>query len=166
VGFAAEARFELTKKTYDELVGIRIPGGKAQAAAVQRKLNLINKLKEELKAVIIYDDGFQIVAALSLQGKALAHMYQSLMSAPVPPGLKPEELKAYLEGVETQVAGPFKTQAVEVLELAVKRGHELQAYNDALIEAHRTLAGLRGDHSKDIDLRVKLTSVVDTLGVQ
>jgi len=163
--FAAESRFKIVRKTYEEFRTIRIPGGKAQAAAVQKKLSVLNRLREELKSVIIYDDGFQIVAALNLQGQALVQMYRSVMEAPVPSGLSSEEEKACRGGVEGQIAAPFDSQAVEVFELAVKRGHELQAYNKDLIEATKALAILKGDRFKDVDPRVKLTALPDVMGL-
>lgn len=165
VSFAAEAKFKLVRGGYDDLVRIKIPAGKAQAAAVKNKLAALNKLKEDLKAVIVYDDAFQLVAALNLQGKALFHMYESLMNAPMPKGMTKEETAAYRSGVEQQLAGPFKTQSLEVLDLAVKRGHELQGYGPDLIEASKALAVLRGDRAKDIDPRIKTTTLPDTLGL-
>jgi cellulose synthase operon protein C len=166
VGFAAEAKLKLVRKIYEEFASIRIPGGSAQGAAVQRKLSVLNRLKEELKQVIIYDDGFQIVAALNLQGQALHQMYRSLVEAPIPKGLSAEEEKTYREGVETQIAAPFKVQALEVLDSAVERGHEMQAYNDDLVAATKTLASLRGDRTKDIDPRVKVTTLTDQMGLE
>jgi cellulose synthase operon protein C len=165
VSFAARSKFKLVKKTYDDFVKINIPGGPAQAAAVKNKLAVLNKLKEDLKGVIIYDDGVQIVAALTLQGQALLHMYESLMKAPVPKGMTAEEEKTYRDGVEQQLAGPFKTQALEVLDLAAKRGLELQAYCPELILATRLVSGLRGDKNRDLNPRVKVTLVPDLLGV-
>jgi hypothetical protein len=159
--FAAEAKFNLVKNTYDDFVRIRIPAaGKAQGAAVQKKLALLNRLKEELKSVVKYDDAFQIVAALNLQGKALEHMYAALIKAPVPKGLKPDELKTYREGV-AKVADPFKAQAIETYDLAVTRGYELQAYSPDLANSIARVAVLKGQAEKDLNPNVRLTSLPD-----
>ncbi len=166
VSYAAEAKFLLVDDTYYELIRVKIPASsKAQAAAVQKKLGLLNKLKEQLKDVIAYDDGFQIVAALNLQGKALYHMYASLMEAPKPKGLNAEEVKQYEAGI-ANIANPFKDQAKETLELAVKRGYELRAYNDSLQEAVELLAKINGNDKEDLELRVKTVSAADWMGVK
>lgn len=166
VSFAAEAKLNLVSETYRELIRIKIPAaGKAQAAAVEKKLGLLNRLKEQLKGVITYDDGFQIVAALNMQGQALAHMYDAIMSAPPPKGLNADEAKQYKEGV-SNIANPFKDQAVETLSLAIKRGHELQAYNDSLVEAIDRLNQLQGEKKKDFDARVKIAASLDRMGAK
>lgn len=164
VSFAAEAKFYLVSKTFNDLVAIRIPQNpKAQGEAVQKKLKLLNKLQSDLKAVIAYDDGYQIVAALTLQGRALQNMFSSLVDAPTPKGLTAEELKAYKEGVD-KIAVPFKTQAISSYELAVSRGNELQAYNDSLIVAQKNLKSLKGEELP-LDLRVVLTKLPDWMGL-
>jgi cellulose synthase operon protein C len=164
ISFAAEAKFQLVQPTYDELVKIRIPQSPAaQGEAVQKKLKLLNRLQAELKAVIAYDDGYQIVSALSLQGQALQHMYTSLINAPTPKGLTVEETKAYKEGVD-KIAVPFKTQAIGSYELAVSRGNELQAYNSALITAVKNLEVLKGN-KLPLDTKVMVTKLPDWMGM-
>ncbi|MEK6555998.1 MAG: tetratricopeptide repeat protein, partial [Bdellovibrionota bacterium] len=164
VSFAAEAKYELVSKTYDELVALRIPSSPAaQGEAVQKKLKLLNRLQGELKGVIAYDDGYQIVAALSLQGQALQHMFTSLVNAPTPKGLSADEAKAYKEGVD-KIAIPFKTQAISSYELAISRGNELQAYNSALITAVKNLELLKGN-KLPLDTKVMITKLPDWMGM-
>lgn len=163
--FAAEAKFKLVFKTYNELLSTRIPQDpKAQAAAVQKKLALVNRLKEQLKEVIAYDDGYQIVAALTLQAQSLHHMYDAILAAPLPKGLNAEELKQYKEGVQ-KIADPFKTQALETYAAAISRGYELQAYNDWLIKAMRNSAALKGENTPIMNTQVILTKLPDWMGM-
>lgn len=164
VSFAAEARFKIVSKTYNELTSIRIPSNPtAQAEAVQKKLKLLNKLQSDLKSVIAYDDGYQIVAALSLQGQALQHMYSALINAPVPKGLTADELKSYREGVD-KIAVPFRSQAISSYELAVSRGYELQAYNAYLISSFKNLEVLKGN-KPPLDTKVIITKLPDWMGL-
>lgn len=142
--FAAEARYHQVRRTYDELVKINIPRNpEAQASAVSQKLNLINKLKDELRSVIAYDDGPQVVAALKLQGQSFHHMHDAIQSAPAPRGLSEAELKEYNEGIKG-IVEPFRAQAVESYDASIKRGYELQAYTPELLEAIESYDQLRG----------------------
>jgi hypothetical protein len=164
VGYAAEAKFELEKPKYDEFARVRLNRLKTLATNLNIKLNLLNRLKEAMKSVIEYDDAFQIVAALNLQGRALVNMYEALVNAPVPKGLNKEELAQYNKGVMDN-ANPFKQQAIETLDLAVKKGIELQAYNDDLVEATRLLGRLKGEKNKDFDFLIKTNFIPDKLGI-
>jgi cellulose synthase operon protein C len=163
--FAAEAKFKLVYKTYEDLVAIRIPmNANAQGAAVKKKLALVNMLKDQLKAVVAYDDGPQIVAALTTQGQALHHLYSAIVNAPPPVGLKADEMKQYRDGVQ-KVAEPFKTQAIETYQTAIQRGRELEAYGPALILANKNLALLTGDSNQNLGLRALPSKLPDTLGL-
>jgi tetratricopeptide (TPR) repeat protein len=159
--YAAEAKFKLVYKTYEELVAIRIPASPAkQGEAVQKKLALINRLKDQLKAVIAYDDAYQVVAALSLQGQALQHLYSAIAASPRPPGLKPEELKQYEAGIQG-IASPFRDQALEVYRTAIARGHDLQGYNESLLVALKNASVLSGKPDPTLGTVVIETKVPD-----
>lgn len=162
---AAEAKFKQVYKIYEELRAIRIPANpQNQAKAVQQKLNLLNRLKEQLKTVIAYDDGHQIVAALSLQGQALQHMAAAIYGAPKPKGLKPEELKLYQDGID-KLARPFQDQAVEAYKAAIAKGNSLQGYNDWLKAAVTELGKLNKDAAADRGEEVTLTQLTDKMGL-
>jgi tetratricopeptide (TPR) repeat protein len=159
--YAAEAKFKLVLKMYQELLDIQIPKNPAkQGAAIQKKLSVLNSLKDEFKKVIAYDDAGQIVAALSTQGQSLQHVYSSIIHTPVPKGLKPEELKQYEEGVQ-KIADPFKEQAIEVYKTALSRGYALQGYNSYLITASENLNALQGKSSYMYEMEVKLATLPD-----
>jgi tetratricopeptide (TPR) repeat protein len=158
---AAEAKFKLVYNTYEELVALRIPADPAkQGGVVKKKLAIINRLKDELKQVIAYDDAEQIIASLTTQGMAQQHMYASMLNSPPPRGLKPEELKMYRAELQ-KVADPFKEQAVELYNTAVSRGHELQGYNAHLLLALRNLNILSGKTDAAFDAKVFITKMVD-----
>lgn len=161
--YAAEAKFKLVYNIYRELISIRIPANpEKQGQAVQNKLALTNKLKDELKKVIAYDDAFQVVAALSTQGQALQHMYVSILGTPVPKGLKPEELKQYEDGIK-KIADPFKEQAIETYKTAIEKGQQLQGYNEYLISAQKNLSNLMGKSDAIFKTKAILTKLADGL---
>lgn len=161
VSFAAEAKYKLVSRAYPEFVNLRIPRDpNQQGAAVQKKLKLLSRLQDELKKVIAYDNGYQIVAALTLQGQALHHMFTTLIESPIPKGLTADELKQYKEGV-AKIANPFRDQAVASYQLAVARGFELQAYSQSINTAQKGLAQLKGEVSPVMNTRILLTKEPD-----
>lgn len=161
VSYAAEAQFKIVSRIYEELRAVKIPSKpSAQGPAVQKKLDLINRLKERLKEVIRYDDGYMIVAALTLSGQASQHMSAALYSAPIPKGLNAEQTKQYKEGVD-KLARPFQNEALNSYSSAIEKAYRLESYNEwlkaALIEAHR----LNSEKFPDFGEEAILTKVPD-----
>ena len=161
VSYAAESKFKLVYKTYEELRRVKIPNSPAaQKRAVDKKLGLINRLKEELKQVIKYDDGFQIVASLALIGQAYQHMSAAIFNAPLPKGLD----KAGLQQYKTAIAGvakPFQDQAVENYIAAIQKAEQLEAYNSWVKIARTELYNIDSEKYRRFDFEVFLTKVPD-----
>lgn len=165
VSFAAEAKFELVSKFYDELRSIRIPQNpQGQAKAVQQKLAVLNRLKDELAAVIKYDDGSQVVASLTLIGQAYQHMAAAVYNAPLPKGLDAEGVKAYKKGID-DVARPFQAEAVKSYQLAIEKGRALEGYNDWLRTANKELAILTQKQFADANEKAIVTKLQDWMGI-
>lgn len=165
VSFAAEARFKLVYETYEELRKVSIPRSPAaQKRAVDQKLALIEKLKNQLKSVIQYDDGFQVVASLALIGQAYQHMSAAIYNAPLPKGLDAEGTKQYKAGI-AQVALPFQQQAVENYLAALQKSERLEAYNAWTKVARVELANLDPEKYKNLNEEVFLTRVPDWMGL-
>jgi tetratricopeptide (TPR) repeat protein len=160
--YAAECKFLLAKNTYNEFQGIFIPKlAKNQKNAFDQKILILNRLKNELKNVILYDDGRYIVAALSMQGEALENMYKAFITAAPPAGLNADELAQYKEGIKKQLADPFLEQAKEAYKAAIDRGYQLQAYSNSLVEAVENYARITNDLNKSLPVEVMLTELVD-----
>lgn len=163
VTFAAESKFRLIYHTYEELRAIHIPANPAkQGKAVQEKLAKLNQLKEQLKAVIAYNDGENIVASLTLIGQAYQHMAASIYAVPAPKGLDADGLKQYQAGVD-KIARPFQDEAVKNYETAVQRGFELEGYNQWLKAAQKELAQLDKEKYQDFGEKVVVTKAMDNL---
>ncbi len=161
VAFAAEARFKQVYRTYEELRSLEIPADPArQAQVVNRKLALVERLKDELRSVIVYDDGPMVVASLTLLGQALQHIASALFRAPVPAGLNEEELQQYRAGVE-EIAKPFQEEAVTNYRAALESASRMEAYNEWAIIASSELSVLRPGESADRGERVILTKLID-----
>ena len=160
--FAAEAKFKLSYEIYLKLLSIKILSGKNQQSSVNNKLNTINKLKEELANVIKYDDGGQIVAALTVQGQALQHMADSILGAPIPEELKGDDIKIYKDKVQ-EIVQPFREQAISFYQSAVERSFSFQAYNSWLKKAMVALGETDPSRRVIDDYMVHLTKMVDRL---
>lgn len=164
--YAAECKFVLVSKTFDELRAIKIPANpQKQQAAVQQKLALLGKLKDQLKDVIRYDDGPYVVNSLTLIGQAYQHMAASIYAVPLPKGLDEEGLKQYKAGVD-KIAKPFHDDAVKNYEAAIEKGFKLEGYSEGLKSAQRELNRLDKDKFRDFGERAALAKVADTLDVQ
>jgi hypothetical protein len=145
--------------TFEEMRSIRFPADPSkQKAAADRKINLLGKLTTELAEVIKFDSAEEIVSSLSILGQANENMAQSIITAPLPPGLNAEETKQYKEGVE-KFAEPFMGKARDSFKLAVERGWELEVYNDGYKTAYSYMNKLdpktyydRGEVGMDIRL--------------
>ena len=163
--YAAEAKYILVAVTYDELRAIKIPSNPAkQGIAVQEKLGKLNRLKEQLKDVIRYDDGYMVVNSLALIGQAYQHMAASIYAVPLPKGLDEDGMKQYKAGVD-KVAQPFTEEAIKNYEAAIKKGFELEGYNQGLKTAQRELNRLAKDKSPDFGEKVIVTKMPDLMGI-
>lgn len=126
--YAAKIKFFEALQTYEEMKSIRIPANpQKQQEAVQKKISLMTKLNKELVEVIKYDSPEEIVGSLSILGQANLHMGDSLVGAPLPSGLNPEEMKQYKAGVE-KLAEPFYKKSLESLKTSVDRASELDTF--------------------------------------
>ncbi len=165
VSFAAQAKYKLVYPTYQELVAIRMPKNPAkQKSALTRKIAILNQLRAQLKTVINYNDGPEIVSALTLLGEALQNMYTTIVTAPVPGGLKPSEVEQY-RALLQQKAEPFKTEALETYQTAITKGSELQAYTPTLTVALKNLSVMKGESHVDLGTRAMAAKLTDTMGL-
>jgi TolA-binding protein len=128
--YAAKLKLADSMKSLKEFKAIHISANPAkQKKTLDEKIAALGALNKELAGVIKYDSAEEIVSSLSLLGDANLHMYEAIMSVPVPGGLNADETKQYKAGVE-QLATPFMAKAKESYKAAVDRGWELEAYNE------------------------------------
>lgn len=128
--YAAKLKFAEALNSFREYKAARISANPArQKETLDKKIGALANLNKELAAVIKYDSAEEIVSGLSLLGESNLHMYEAIMTVPVPGGLNAEETKQYKAGVE-QMASPFVAKAKESFKLAVDRGWELEVYNE------------------------------------
>ena len=166
VGYAAEIAYNRIYKTYTDLRALKIPNNPAkQQGAVQEKLKLLNRLKDQLKEVIRFDDGPYVVQSLSLVGQAYQHMAASIYAVPLPAGLSEDDKKTYKAGVD-KIAKPFQDEAVKNYESAIERGFKLEGYGEGLLTAQRELNKLDSTKYPDYGERAAATQLTDRLDVE
>ena len=82
------------------------------AASIKRRAALLNKVEELTKRSIQSGDWTAQLVSIDLLARESERFYQDLLSAPVPPGLSPEEEQEYL-GLLSAQATPFQTKSSE-----------------------------------------------------
>lgn len=158
---AAESKYELSLQTLRELESIRIPANpQTQGEAVKRKLDLVNRLNNEMAEVIKYDDGNYVIAALATTGRAYDHMSRALYNAPVPSGFKPEERKLYVAEID-KIAAPLRETAIDNYKRAINKSFEIQSYNEWTIAAMAALNRYDGTQYPDGGDRVVEVQEID-----
>lgn len=125
VSEAAEAKFNLSLKTFQEMKAQKIPQNPdRQQAVVQNKLALIDRLNKELLQVIQYNDGEYLVASLATLGEAYENLSNAIYLAPLPAGLNADEKKLYQAEIE-KIAGPLKQKAIENFKSALAKAQDV-----------------------------------------
>ncbi|MBX3021530.1 MAG: tetratricopeptide repeat protein [Bdellovibrionales bacterium] len=166
--YAAECTYNRVYKTFEEFLAMRISADPAKMQkTLNEKLSVLNRLKEQLKDVIRYDDGPYVVNSLALIGQANQHMAASIYKVPVPAAIKkdPELLKQYMAGID-KFAKPFQEEAVKSYESAIERGFKLEGYGEGLKTAERELNRLDPAKFPEYGERAMLTKMPDTLEVE
>jgi hypothetical protein len=99
-------------------------------SATDKKLSLLNQLNTELAEIIKYDNSEEIVASLSLLGRANDHLAQAFLTAPIPKEIKDEaQIKQYKDIIKENVK-PFQAKSLESFKAAVKQAKDLETYNE------------------------------------
>lgn len=137
VKYASEIKLDEAMKTSREFKSVRLPSDpNKQKKAVEKKVELLNKLTGELNKIVQMNSGETIVSSLSVLGEANQHMVDAILSAPLPKGLNAQESQMYKDGIK-KIAEPFQQKAVESYKLAVQRGQELEVYTSSYETAYK-----------------------------
>lgn len=140
--YAAEGLFIDTERLYKDLRAINISADPAkQQVELQKKIKLVEDLQKASDKVIALDVPEWIVAGLTRMGQGYQHLAYSLVTAPVPKDLTPEELKEYRSKI-AEIAEPFKQNAVMAYEKALERARSLAGYGDYYSTARAELFNL------------------------
>jgi cellulose synthase operon protein C len=153
--YAAKARFELVKPDLEEFEAIRFRMPQAVLArAIEDKARLLTRLKNKYLEIINFGDAEMGVAALYHIGLIYQNFSDALFNAPVPKGLKPEEVQLYQQELQNRAA-PIEEKAVEAYEKAVAKSQELEVYTEWSKKAYTRLTQYKPDRYPPIRGRMK-----------
>lgn len=148
VADAAYATFRLSDKAFFDYLDVKIPSDpKKQAAAITKKLALVDKINKKMTEVINYDDGYAMVSALNRLGQSYQHLTFSILNAPLPSGLSPEELETVRKLLQDKVA-PFKTNAESSYKKALEKGKSLGTFNSDYLNCLVELSKINSGYAK------------------
>lgn len=129
--YLAKIKLIQAKDLFSKLKSITIPADPAQQKnAVNKKLEMIRVLNEQLGNIIKLDSAEEIISALAILGESNAHMASAFSSVPVPASLNADQKKLYMAEID-KITSPFVAKADESYRLAVERGIDLQVYNES-----------------------------------
>ncbi len=139
VSYGSRSHFYITQDLYKRFSQVKIPASsKQQSIAVEKKIKLLKNLKKALRPIIRYDEGEQIISALTLIGKANQEMAQAIYWAPIPKGLNKQGVVQYKEGIK-KIIEPYIKEAVKSYQLALKKSENLKIYTEWAKQAYKGL---------------------------
>jgi tetratricopeptide (TPR) repeat protein len=129
--FLAKLKLVQAEDIFEKLKAVSMPDKpEKQNLAVEKKLEIMNRLNDKLGEVIKLDSSAEIVTALNMAGQANENVVQTFKAAPLPKNLDADSKELYLAEIE-KITAPFEAKAVDSHKLAVERGRTLKAYNGA-----------------------------------
>jgi tetratricopeptide (TPR) repeat protein len=166
VGYAAEARFELAQPVLRDLAAIRFTkSDKQQAQAAAQLKTLREKYIAEMKAVVLFDNGPWIVAALASSGQMLDQVANQISRVPVPTGFGEADAAKYKELIQGQVNG-IRTEAKSSYKAAIDKSQELEIYNSWTQAAREGIAAIDPSvNSRDAGEVAADTRAADWMGL-
>ncbi|MFK8138543.1 MAG: tetratricopeptide repeat protein [Bdellovibrionales bacterium] len=147
--FIAQSRFELSRRKYNEFVGLKIPANpQKQAQVVQKKIQLLDALNKEYGQIISLNSGDQIVKALVWAGRAYRHLGKAILAAPIPKAIQKDQVAEYKSRIG-QIANPMIQTANENYETAIRRSYELDVYNSDTKSVYKELTQIYPERYKE-----------------
>ncbi|MEK6608041.1 MAG: tetratricopeptide repeat protein [Myxococcota bacterium] len=142
---AAEARFLQAEAIYAEFeaVTLNVPETKIKQAVLAKKAKMELAVKGYVE-VVQYQDPLWSAAALYKIGSSFQRFAESLIEAPIPPGLTPDEEEVY-RAILQENALPIEEQAIEKFQRAVDLAHKQRIYNKWTALSGQHLAKYRPD---------------------
>lgn len=137
--YAAKVLFDDALYLLALLKSTKIPAApEQQKAAVEKKINILNRLNDELTKIIKYDSPEEIISSLSVLGQANVHMYDSILTAPTPEGLSAEQQGQYKAAIQ-KIADPFMTKGRDALKACLEKAADLDTYTRYYAQARKLM---------------------------
>ncbi|NOZ85023.1 MAG: tetratricopeptide repeat protein [Deltaproteobacteria bacterium] len=141
--WVAQADFILAQDTFDEFkaVKLKLPQKKLEKLLI-KKASLLQKTEARYKRLLRYKHSDWPIAALFKIGMAYQDFAKSLIKAPVPPGMTPEQREIYRSELESR-AIPVEEKAMEAYTKGLQASGRLDIYNNWVTRTERKLAEVR-----------------------
>ncbi|MDF1563516.1 MAG: tetratricopeptide repeat protein [Deltaproteobacteria bacterium] len=111
-------------------------------ARLDKKTLTLAQLEKDYTAVLARGSGDWGICALTRIGLAYKDLARNLLDAPIPPGLDADQEGLYISFLEEK-AFPLEDKAIEALEKALSKGHELSVYNKCTLQAQEVMLAFR-----------------------
>ncbi len=149
----AYSLFTLTEPQWVEYqklkITINIKSLDQKTAALQNLISEDPKTPGKYIQVLLYGNAEYGIASLTRIGIAYQEFAQSLIEAPIPPGLTPEQEEIYTAELNSQ-ASPLEEKAIEAFEKALVKSNELHLYTDWSLQAQELLAKYTPDEFPEL----------------
>jgi len=136
---SAEAMFKLAEFRYKQYEAIKfaLPQAKMKKQ-IEQKAGLWKELSMAYEDIAKTGDIEWGVAALYMLGQINKHFAEALFTAPIPEGMKQEEIDAYKFVLEEQ-AFPIEDRAVKAFQACVNKAQEKRIWNQYVELAYKAL---------------------------
>lgn len=159
--YLAKIRVMQSQQNFQRLKEVTIPNVPSQQkVAIDKKLEIMAVLNEQLGQVIQLASPEEIVDALYILGEANEHMALSIRAVPIPENIAAENRQQYLDEVN-KIVMPFATKADESYKLAIERGQDLMGYNTSYQNAYQKMSQKYPDQYYSAKEAVSGTRVID-----
>ena len=138
--WVAHARYLQAMEVFDEYKAIKLElPQKRMVKLIKQKAESLKKVTDSFEDVLTFKNGDRSVCAVLRIGETYLEFSRSLMEAPIPKGLTPDEEQVYRIKLQER-ALPIEEKAHAAFAQALKVGAENNVFNKCLQEAGETLA--------------------------
>ena len=138
--YLAKLKLVQAEDIFEKLKAISMPDKpEKQNQAVEKKLEILNRLNDKLGEVIKLDSSAEIITALNLAGQANENVVQTFKSAALPKDMDADRKELYIAEIE-KITAPFEMKAFDSYKLAIERGRALKTYNAAYLDSYNRMS--------------------------
>jgi TolA-binding protein len=140
--YAAEAQFRVTSRFYEAYKSMAFTGNlKKDANVLKEKAEAFKRLKDNYEQIVTFGNYQWATAALHMIGVINQDFSESLLKAPVPKDLPPEQQDEYIFKLE-EIAFPIKNRALEAFKQNVAKGVSERVVNEWIVKSYLELKKL------------------------
>jgi len=147
---AGRCAFELLEKEFAEYddIKLKLPMSKLKKD-LTKKLELAPVVAKKHTEIIQYGNGEWGVAGLVRGALAFKSLVDALFAAPDPPNLTPDQIEIYRAELENE-AFKYEDQAINGLEISLKKAFELGIYSDWTMRGEEALKKYKPNQFPDV----------------